>query len=465
VILRSRAVAALQAVRATYWFFPALLTLAAILLSLLLTAFDRTIAEVPVWLGWAYGGGADGARALLSAVAGSMITVVSVTFSVMVVALTVSSQHFGPRLLRSFMRDRPAQLVLGTFTGTFAYCLMVLRTVQGDGGDLYERFIPHLAVTGAVVLALISVGALIYYVHHIALSMQVTEITRRIGHELEHAIERLYPDPIGSPAESRANYSSSVPADAAQVRASTTGYVQNVDENALFGMASDCRVTIWLHARPGDFVVKGEVIGALSPATRDRREAADAVAEAYVIGSERSLQKDAGFAVQQLVEIALRALSPGVNEPFTAIAAIDWLAGPFSSLAERGIPSATRTDDSGRVRVVTAPRTFAGLLHEGFEPIALHGGRNPEVAGRLLDSLARLAVVARRTEDRQAIADVSRIVWTTAARELLDELHRSRLADQYARVQRTLEVPPRAPDSTFAAHVPPDANAPDTILL
>jgi uncharacterized membrane protein len=430
----------LQAVRSTYWFFPALLTVGAILLSALLIAIDRNAADAPVWLGWAYGGGAEGARALLSAVAGSMITVVSVTFSVMVVALTVSSQHFGPRLLRSFMRDRPAQVVLGTFTGTFAYCLMVLRTVQGDGGDLYERFIPHVAVSGAVVLALISVGALIYYVHHIAMSMQVTEITRRIGHELEHAIDRLYPAPIGSPAEPGATCSPSVPPEAEHVRASATGYVQNVDENALFKMANGCHATIWLQARPGDFVVKGEAIGALSPVARNRRELADAVAAAYVIGSERSLQKDAGFAVQQLVEIALRALSPGVNEPFTAIAAIDWLGGSLSSLAERRIPSATRIDDSGCVRVVTAPRTFGALLREGFEPIALHAGRNPEVVGRLFDSLTRLAGVAQRAEDRQAIAEVGRTVWTTAARDIHDEHYRSRLADRYARVQRTLEV-------------------------
>jgi uncharacterized membrane protein len=419
---------------------PALLTIGAVLISLLLTAIDRRVADAPDWLGWAYGGGADGARALLSAVAGSMITVVSVTFSVMVVALTVSSQHFGPRLLRSFMRDRSAQLVLGTFTGTFAYCLMVLRTVQGDGGDLYQRFIPHFAVAGAVVLALIAVGALIYYVHHIAVSMQVTEITQRIGHELEHAIERLYPDPIGSAAEQGRTSSLSVPPDAQHVRASATGYVQDVDEDALLRIARAGQATIWLEARPGDFVATGDVIAALHPAAGDRTDSVAAIRDAYVIGSERSLQKDTGFAVQQLVEIALRALSPGVNEPFTAIAAIDWLGGSLAALARRRMPSATRSDDSGRVRIVTAPRTFAALLREAFEPIARHAGRHPDVVGRLLDALVRLASVAQRAEDRQAIADVGRMAWTIAARDIQDEPQRSRLADRYAHVRRMLEL-------------------------
>jgi uncharacterized membrane protein len=155
-------------------------------------------------------------------------------------------------------------------------------------------------------------------------------------------------------------------------------------------------------------VTKGDVIAALFPASSDPRESVTAAREAFVIGAERSLEKDAGFAVQQLVEIALRALSPAVNEPFTAIAAIDWLGGSLAALAERRTPSATRTDDSGRARVVTDPRTFVTLLREALEPIALRAGRTPEVVSRLLAVLARLALVAQRPEDRQAIADVSR---------------------------------------------------------
>lgn len=429
-----------QDLRSTYWFLPALLTVGTVLLSLVLVAIDRSLADVPVWLGWAYGGGADGARALLSAVAGSMITVVSVTFSVMVVALTVSSQHFGPRLLRSFMRDRPAQLVLGTFTGTFAYCLMVLRTVQGEGGDRYEQFVPHFAVAGAVALALVAVGALIYYVHHIAVSMQVTAITQRIGHELERAIERLYPEPIGRAAEAEGSPRPSVPPDAEQVRSTTTGYVQDVDEEALFQMTLGCRGTVWLDASPGDFVAKGDVIATFHAASGTPPTLADTVNEAYIIGSERSIEKDAGFAVQQLVEIALRALSPGVNEPFTAIVAIDWLGAPLAALAQRRIPGAIRTDDEQCVRIVAAPRTFVALLREAFEPIGLHAGPHPDVVGRLLDALARLADVAHRREDRQAIGDVSRLVYTVASRDIHVEPHRARVVDRYSRVQRALDT-------------------------
>ena len=153
---RTHLLAAWSRLRSTYWFVPSLMTAGAVGLAFLLVAVDRLSTDESPWLGWVYGGGADGARSLLSAIAGSTITVVSLTFSVTVVALTVSSQHFGPRLLANFMRDSAAQFVLGMFIGTFAYCLVVLRTVQGDGAA-YDRFVPHMSVTVAVALALVSV--------------------------------------------------------------------------------------------------------------------------------------------------------------------------------------------------------------------------------------------------------------------------------------------------------------------
>ena len=139
------------------------------------------------------------------------------------------------------MRDQPAQLVLGTFTGTFAYCLMVLRAVQGDGGDRYSLFVPHLAVAGAVVLALLAVGLLIYYVHHIAMSMQVSEITRRIAHDLERAIDRLYPDPIGGGTQPPASEAPAVPDDALLVLSPDSGYVQAIDGDRVLELANTAR--------------------------------------------------------------------------------------------------------------------------------------------------------------------------------------------------------------------------------
>ena len=387
----------------------------------LLTHIDRTIEDIPPWMGWAYGGGADGARALLSAIAGSSITVVSVTFSVLVVALTVASQHFGPRLLNSFMRDSTSQLVLGTFTGSFAYCLVVLRSVQGDGGDRYSVFVPHLAVTGGVILTLVSVAILIYYVHHVASSMQVSEITAHVAHELERSIERVYPEAIGEGAEEVSPAIPAPPPSAVEVCADQSGYLQEIDSEAVVDAARRADATVWMIARPGDFIIAGRAIAAVVSPRPDAERLHEELRSACVFGNDRTSRQDVSFAAQQLVEVALRALSPGVNEPFTALTCVDRLGQGLAHLARRQIPSALRLDGDGRLRVVAIPRRFSELLNEAVEPIVLHAGRTPQVLRRLQAVLDILAEIARRPEDREAIVRMSKRV---TGRELDDAVSR-----------------------------------------
>ena len=424
-----------------YWALPALLTMGAIGCALLLLEIDRLYPGTAGWLGWGYGGGADGARAVLSAVAGSMVTVVSVTFSVMVLALTVSSQHFGPRLLNSFMRDRPAQVVLGTFTGTFAYCLMVLRTVQGDGGDRYSVFVPHLAVTAAVLLTLVSVGALIYYVHHVSTSMQVSEITAAVARDFERSIERLYPEDIGQAELPPWEPPPPRPAEAVAVPSRESGYIESIDSDAVLQLAERHAVSLWLLHQPGDFAVEGAPLAAVFPAPPDLDTFAAALRRTFVIANDRSSHQDAAFAVQQLVEVALRALSAGVNEPFTAITAIDRLAQGLTRLAGRRTPAAVRTSADGRGSVITSPTTFEQLLKGGFEPIAIHAGKNPAIGERLLEMLAVIGAATKRQPERAVVAGVARFVTAVTTVQLDDEGHRQRLLERLDRVVDTLQQP------------------------
>jgi uncharacterized membrane protein len=314
---------------------------------------------------------------------------------------------------------------------------VVLRTVRGENGGEDAAFVPHLAVAGAVALALAAVGLLIYYVHHIALALQVSEITNRIAHELEQAITALYPERIGEASQPPTRDPPPVPESAYWVAAAASGYVQAVDAEGSLRLARELDATIWLTARPGDFVVAGRRIAAASPvAEADRERCARDLRRAYELGNDRTAEQDAAFPIQQLVEIALRALSPGANEPFTAITAIDRLGQGLSLLALRGLPSAGRVDD-GVVRIVTAPRTFVELLAAAFEPIALHCDNESAVLAHLLETMARLAAVVHRPEDRAALERLLDFV-AIAAGAVTHAHRRARLAEGQAQVRRAL---------------------------
>lgn len=430
--------------RSTYWFLPSVLTLACIGLAVGLTALDRTAWDRDALPSWFFGGGSDGARSLLSAVAGSMITVVSVTFSVTIVALTVSSQHFGPRLLSSFMRDTSAQAVLGTFIGTFAYCLVVLRTVRGDGEE-YDRFIPHLAVTAALALSLVSVGALIYYIHHVAASLQVSEIARAVVIDLERSIDRLYPEHLGDdagPPEGRP----AQPDGAVDLAATSSGYVQRVEADQVFDLAKKGGLVVWLKIRPGTFVTEGLPIASVHPPPADHDGATAALNDALVLGSDRTAEQDAGFPMQQLVEVTLHALSTGMNEPFTALTCIDRLGQGLAKLVTRRMPSASRSDDDGTVRVIAPRQTFTGLLDDALNPIRAHAGNSPEVGKRLLVLLHRLARLARRDEDRAAIRRQAELVRATMEPWRGDASYREQIDGLYKAVERAAARSRPSPD-------------------
>jgi uncharacterized membrane protein len=319
---------------------------------------------------------------------------------------------------------------------------MALRTVQGDGDQL-SYFVPHLAVTGAVLLTLFSIAVLIYYVHHVAVSLQVSEITSRVATDLERAVSRLYPDRFGDTPEPAQEDIPDVPPDAIPIAAPSSGYIQEID-GWVIELAGEYRTTIWLIRRPGDFVIEGTAIAVSHPPVANRQRFTKALQAQYGIGSDRTSQQDAAFAVQQLVEVALRALSPGVNETFTACTCIDRLGQGLSTILTRKLPSTVRLDDSGYGRVVARPRSFADLAVAAFEPIAINAGRTPNVSVRLLSTLEQLATLARRRADREAIGRLADVVVTTAA-EQVPPGHRPALTSHCERIHWLLATAVDAP--------------------
>ncbi len=422
-----------EALRSSYWFVPALMALGAAALALGMVALDgRVGSEAVESLGWIYTGGPEGARGVLSTIAGSMITVAGVTFSVLVVALSLAASQFGPRVLGSFMRDAGNQVVLGAFAGIFLYCLLVLRTVRG--GEEAGRFVPHLAVTLGVGMAVVGVGVLIYFVHHAAVSIQVTSVIAALAEDLDAGVDRLFPEVAEDAAPA-----GSMPAPSASVAAYRDGYVQAIDYDRLAEAARDRSATLRLDPRIGTFVARGDPLAWVHlPAAA--AELGDEVRGAFVLGSSRTPSQDVEFSVQQLVDVAVRALSPGINDPFTAAACVDRLGAALARVAERPDAPGVHRDGEGVPRVLADPAGFERLVEAAFSPIRQYAGGSQAVLLRLLDALARIARHARGEDRREIVRDHAARVLATAGRHLEHVADRAAAAESHRAVEEALRA-------------------------
>ena len=394
--------------RASFWFVPGLMVIGAAVLAAAALALDAALAraDLPEWV---YAGGADGARALLSTVAGSMVTVAGVGFSITIVALVLASTQFGPRLLTLFMRDITSQATLGIFIGTFTYCVLILRTVRGpdEGGG---AFAPQLSITIAIGLTLLSVAALVYFFHHVAVSIQAPKLVATVARDLERAIDHLYPGDIGrgGPVPDP----SAVPDAASDVviTAPADGYIQVVGDAELLDVAQRHDLCVRLTTRPGLFVVRGNPMLIARPASRVDSSVEERLRSVLIIGDVRTAEDDIEFSVRQLVEVALRALSPAINDPFTAMAAVDWLGAALARLAGERFPSRYRYDEAGTLRVVADVSTFGGITHTIFSRIRHYGGSSPVVLNRLLEAVAAFGPHVHDEADRRLVLDETEAV-------------------------------------------------------
>lgn len=401
-----------ESLRATFWAVPSAMVTGAVALSFGIVQLDEAASpDLLERLSWVYTGGPEGARAVLSTIAASMITVAGVTFSITIVALTLASQQFGPRLLRNFLRDRGNQIVLGTFVSTFLYCLLVLRTVRGNDG---AEFVPNLAVTFGVFLALLSLGVLIYFIHHVSVSIQASHIIANVSNDLDEAIARMFPERIGQGETDAGAAPGPAPPfeDAWPVEAAASGYVQAVDGARIMQFAAGQDLVVRLAAQPGDFVREGAPLMHVAGASRTP-DGAGELRKAFSIGVDRTGTQDVTFFVEQLVELAVRALSPGINDPGTARLSIDRLEQALCQLAMRRMPSPYRFDEHGALRVLASPVTFRAVAGRAFEEIGRYGCASVSVTCRLLEAARALAPCLRREEDRLVL---ERLVADTAAR-------------------------------------------------
>lgn len=417
----------LEALGDAFWLRPALLVLLGVTLgegAVWAEQLDRARSVLPE--SWLYAGGEAGARALLGAIATSTIGVAGTTFSITVAALSLASGQMGPRLLRNFVRDAGNQVALGVFLGTFAYALVVLRTVRSvEEGT----FVPHLGVTGALVLALLCVGTLTWFVHHIASGINVETVIGTVHAELSDAVARLtlhQPDPGPTGA----------PLPGCPVLARQGGYLRALGEDELADWAAERGATLDLLVRPGDYVFPGTPVAKVSPPALTE-EATKRVGDALSLGDRRAAAQDLEFAVRQLVEVAVRALSPGINDPFTAIAVLDRFGDVLCGMTDRYLPGQAVLRD-GRAVLFRRAVDYDGLLDAMFHMVRQNGAGSAAVLLRLMEVLGAVLTVERIPDRRAALRRHTDLVLAAGRQSLGERAVVADLEERYAALPRDL---------------------------
>jgi uncharacterized membrane protein len=411
--------------RTSFWFLPAIIVAGCVLLAFALIEVDvhfdgDWLDQLPL----VFGAGAEGSRGLLGVVASSMITVAGVVFSITIVALSLTSSQYTSRVLRNFMGDSSNQFVLGAFLGIFAYCLVVLRTIRG--GD-EGAFVPSLSVLMGLVLGLVGIAVLIYFIHHIAVSIQAAHILANVAAETLEAVDRLFPKGVGEELEPPLQEPPLAGRVWQAVYAKQTGYIQGIDVPRLLEVARKQQAIVRMDRGIGEFVVEGTLIASVLASKAPDDEATTRIRSLYSFDRQRTLEQDATFGIRQIVDVALKALSPGINDTTTAVMCVDYLTAILARVSECRIESQFRSDD-GELRVMTAGPSFASLSAEAFDQIRQNSAGNVALLNAMLWSLEVLAarnnMAARRNvlkAHAQSIEELlRRSVTATVDRELLE---------------------------------------------
>jgi uncharacterized membrane protein len=393
--------ALLVRIRESFWFLPAVLGVVAIVAAQLLVTLDREVLDgrvpaVPFLDALSAGGG----RSILTTIGTAMLTVAGTSFSITISVLATTSSTYGPRLVRNFTADRANQLVLAAFTSTFLYAMVVLRTVHTDVDD-GDPFVPVVAIHVAVLLAVLDVGVLVFFIHHIASSTQITSLQRQVQTDLRAAVDEAYRD---GDDDRRTIAPVVVPEDGwSAVRAAADGYVQSVEWRALTAWAGRNDRLVDVVATPGRYVIQGDVVVRVR-ADEGSRPTVDATTArtlraAVVLGTARTPVQDVEFALQQLVEIAVRGLASGSNDPYTAVSALDMATPVLVPLwRDRAAVTALLGPD-GAPRVLQHWPAPEDLVAGLFSTVGHYGAGQPLVeraADRLADRLEQQASQPRR---------------------------------------------------------------------
>jgi uncharacterized membrane protein len=439
-----------EALRTTLWFVPTVLIVIGIVVFLITFKIDVAAhfhqIQLPTWL--RSGNSQAPGREVLIAIAAAIITVVGVVFSITILALTLASQQFGPRMMRNFVRDVGNQVTLGVFVATFVYSVLALGsiTVYPHG-----NFVPHLSITVAEALLLVDLAVLIYFINHIAASIQLPEVIAGIARDLDSAIDTEFPIVnLAASREANASARFSQSEESAEllaaiedrggvVLASKSGYLQFVGYAQLAKIAKLLDAVIRLEYRPGHFIVAGRPVAKVFPQGA-AKQVEKALAKAHVTGPHRTLMQDPVFAIDQLVEIAIRALSPAVNDTFTALTCLDWISSGLSRISGRDFSERVYRDDEGRIRLIGADWSYQKMVNRSFDKIRQAARGMPAVIIRVLDSLDAVVDATTSSSQREALLRQGEMVLSSSQDSVSDRNDLDDIVQHFNRLNASIAL-------------------------
>ncbi|MEX0988669.1 MAG: DUF2254 domain-containing protein [Bacteroidales bacterium] len=402
--------------KATFWFVPVLITLITIGLSVLFIYLDSLVTVSHEGIGkYIFISSHDSARSILTTIAGAMIGVAGTVFSITLVALTLASSQFGSRLIKNFMYDRINQVVLGSYISTYIYCLIVLNTIKAND---QINFIPSFSILLALLAAAANILLLIIFFHHIATNIQADKVIADISTSLSKNIRTLFPETLEEePDEKEPSSLEDIKAGynfKQAVLAPKSGYLQYIYNDSLLQLLYETNGLIEFYYRPGDYLVERSPIGVLYYKEEIDEELLKKIQTKFILGNSRTQHQDAEHAIHQMVEIAARALSPGVNDPYTAITCVDNLTSTMSYLSNVKFPFKYRYDADGNLRVIADTLTYEGMLDAAFNQIRQFASGSPAVVIRIMEALITINTFAKRNSYKTAIKKHANMVLTMA---------------------------------------------------
>ncbi len=420
-----------EELNASFWFIPTLILVFSIVAASAFVYTDHLIDYSPSgFLEHLFSGSVDSARRILTVIAGAMIGVAGTVFSITLVVLTLASSQLGARMLRNFMYDRLNQFVLGTYVSTFVYCLMVLSSISQDD-DSY--FVPVISVFVAIILAIAGIMLLIVFIHHISVSIHANKVISDISDSLLKNIDKLFPDELG--------YGNTRPvpdvgaikkkSNRAIIKCLRSGYLQSVDSDNLMELSRKEDLVIFLNFKPGGYVVKDQIISEVFSDGEIKEGISEKINKSFIIGKIRTPIQDAEFSIQQMAEIACRALSPGINDPFTAISCIDSLTAVMCRMTSVSFPSPYRYDDDDKLRIIANSPSYGEMLDAAFNQIRNYAEGSPAVIIRLMDSIVTINKFVNVDEQKKELLIHAEITMNSAENTFKEHRDLNALKDRF----------------------------------